>query len=115
MEGLIRQGDILLTPTEKPLMYNSRRLNPNGARKVTRKKGDDVIVAAGEVTGHHHRIKTEKVVMYRDGSRLYLKVPNGGAELTHEEHETLFVPEGWYEIGNQREYQPQAAPVRVYD
>lgn len=112
MEGLIRQGDILLTPVPA-LPY---RVNENKNRfRVKREKGQGVIVAAGEATGHHHRVRTKNVVMYRDKDARYLKVPKGGAELTHEEHETLAVPAGVYLIENQREYQPQAAPRRVYD
>jgi hypothetical protein len=112
MEGLIRQGDILLTPVGALPYYIER---DKRTARVKRKKGEGIIVAAGEATGHHHRIRTKSVVMYRDGINRYIRVPEGGAELTHEEHETLMVPAGVYKVEHQREYQPQAAPVRVYD
>lgn len=115
MDGLIRQGDILFKPIPRTTPATSKWDLMTLDAQTVKRQGGDVIVAAGEATGHHHRIATKKVVMYRDGTRTYLKVPKGGANLTHEEHEKLFIPEGWYEIENQREYVPQAAPVRVYD
>lgn len=112
MQGLIRQGDILLTPFKGRISdYRSDYTR----FRVKRDKDEGVIIAEGEATGHHHRIRTKGVVLYRDRSNAFLKVPKGGAELTHEEHETLFIPAGLYRVENQREYAPQAAPVRVYD
>lgn len=104
---MIRQGDILLVPVA---------LLPTGAKAIRKKKGEDVIVAAGEATGHHHRIVAgQRVREYRQGRRRFLSVPRGGAKLTHEEHDTLTIPGGKHEIVNQREYAPRQAPVRVYD
>lgn len=111
MNGMIRQGDILLVPVEE-FPFEGYRRNCY----VKRQKDEGIIVAAGEATGHHHRIRTDRVQMYRQTGQFFLDVKNtDGAELTHEEHETLKVPPGKYRIEHQREYQPQAAPVRVYD
>jgi hypothetical protein len=111
--GMIRQGDILLVPIDEfpaGVEGNLRRCY------VRREKDEGVVVAAGEVTGHHHRIRTDRVQMYRRSGEFFLKVANPkGAQLTHEEHETLDVPPGKYRVDHQREYKPQAAPVRVYD
>ena len=109
--GMIRQGDILLVPVDEFPTYLRLRKH-----YVKRDKELGVVVAEGEVTGHHHKIATDRVQMYRRGGEFFLKVANPeGAELTHDEHETLKVPEGKYRIEHQREYVPQAAPQRVYD
>lgn len=111
MEGLIRQGDILLVPVSD--IPNKRR------DRVRRKKDDDIILAEGEVTGHHHRIPgtgTTSVTVYDDGSNKHIRVrDDDGVSLAHEEHDTLTIPKGDYRVENQREYVPQAAPRRVYD
>ena len=112
MKGLIRQGDILLVPVND--IPNKRR------DRVRRKRDDDIILAEGEVTGHHHRIPgtgVTSVTVYEDGTRTkHIRVRNEeGVPLTHEEHDTLTIPKGDYRVENQREYVPQAAPRRVYD
>lgn len=111
MDGLIRQGDILFVPVKEKI---TSLVNTDRAY-VHRKRGEGIVVAEGEATGHHHRIRTKGARLYKSGRTVYLTVPKGGAKLTHEEHETLTIPEGTYRIDNQREYQPQAAPRRVYD
>lgn len=115
MEKPIRQGDILLTQvTDLDELARIRKML-RGGEAESRKRGEDVIVAAGEVTGHHHRIKTSGTRMIRRGSFMYVSVPKKGAELSHEEHETLAIPPGIHKVTNQREYVPAAAPQRVYD
>ena len=111
MDGLIRQGDILFVPMADHI---SRLINTDRFY-VRRERNQGIIVAAGEATGHHHRIRTKGARLYRNGTVVYLTVPKGGAELTHEEHETLELPEGVYRVDNQKEYVAQAAPRRVYD
>lgn len=112
MRGMIRQGDVLLVPVDS-FPFEGNRRNKYVKRE---KNGGGIIVAAGEATGHHHRIQTDRVQMYRDTGQFFVEVKNPeGAELTHEEHETLEIPPGKYRVDNQREYAAQAAPVRVYD
>ena len=114
-----RHGDILLIKIDK--------LPENIKFKTRRSK----VILKGEVTGHAHRLKgsakilevAEKIV----NTGFYL--PNGleitagpftvspvdkqiigyavvdaPAELTHEEHNTIIIPPGIYEIKRQREY-----------
>lgn len=109
--GMIRQGDILLVPIHAfPFEGDLRN------HQVSRNRDKEIIVAEGEVTGHHHKIATDRVQRYRQGGQFFLKVANkDGAELEHDEHDTLTIPPGKYRIEHQREYKPQAAPVRVYD
>jgi hypothetical protein len=106
---MYRQGDVLLVPVE--LSVRSRELD-----YVYRDKGEGIILAAGEATGHHHRIRTPGAREYRGPTAVgtpaslrgkrFLTVGKKGAELTHEEHDTIQIPQGTYEIVQQREYAP---------
>lgn len=71
------------------------------------------VLAYGEVTGHAHAFEPyARVRMFRDdgggGGRRFIDVPPGGADLRHEEHTTIAVPEGRFEVVQQREYTPEA-------
>lgn len=94
---MIRQGDILIVPTnEKP------RLKGRKYHKPVADLG--LVVAEGEATGHHHKITTEGVKMFERNGTLYLDVPETGANLTHEEHATLKLTPGRHKVVRQREY-----------
>ena len=84
---------------------------PAGAKPVARDTGR-VVLAYGEVTGHAHAFgRASRVAMFRDdgsGGRRFIDVGAGGAELKHEEHTTIAVPEGRFEVVQQREYSPEA-------
>ena len=80
-----------------------------------RKKREDATVAYGEVTGHSHRLavedrQTAEVLEIGDG--LYVHVSEAGlhlkgARFVHEEHGTVTLPAGDYQVIIQREYQPE--------
>ena len=89
---MIRQGDVLVTPADAI---------PAGAKPVPRDNGR-VILAYGEVTGHAHAITEPHVALLEVGDRRFLKVEEP-AELHHEEHATLPVAPGVYEVIIQRE------------
>ena len=94
-----RQGDVFIERTNSKI---------TGA-EVPRSAGR-VVLAYGEVTGHAHAITRPGVTMFRDAklNRVFLHVPAGdAAELEHEEHETIRLPPGDYEIIHQREYSPE--------
>lgn len=119
MNKPVRQGDILLTLVDD--RDTARDVSRSG-KKVPRVRGKGLVVAEGEATGHHHLVRTKGVQMIERNGTLYLKVPEGGADLTHDEHETLHVSKGLHRVTrNQREYEPPKAPhqaprqVRVYD
>ena len=129
MEGLIRQGDVLLVPVE------DRHVAARIRRGVTipRVKGLGLVLAEGEATDHHHVVRTKGAKLIERDGVLYLSVPPAGAELEHltgadgeetKDHETLAVTRpktGLYRVGGQREYVPptrsQVSPStrRVYD
>lgn len=70
-----------------------------------------VILAHGEVTGHAHALSAERVKMFRDDglARSFITVQGGApAPLQHEEHGTVALAAGDYEVIRQVEYSPEA-------
>lgn len=100
-----RQGDVLLVEVEKI----------PAAAKTVRRVGGRVILAEGEVTGHHHAIRDGGVELLELGDERYLNVPEGGADLNHEEHSTIKVAPGDYAVVIQREYDDAEEWRRVTD
>ena len=87
----IRQGDLLLI----------------SVRGRSGKKLPHLTLAEGLVTGHAHRIQRGQAELYKANGTLYLRVLSNTAELSHEEHHTLQIPQGHWMVRMQREYQPQ--------
>ena len=102
MRDHYRQGDILLIPITDI---------PRNAKAVRRENGK-LILAHGEVTGHHHAFGTDvtnvELVTKEGAQQLYLMVHGLPAPLTHQEHATIDVAPGVYEVRRQREYSPEA-------
>ena len=104
-----RQGDVCIIPIDKM---------PAGLTPVARDNGR-VILAYGEVTGHAHALVEREVDLFAPGeasimAEKFLRIGGGGAALTHEEHATIMLPPGEYEVRQQREYSP-AELTRVLD
>ena len=99
-----RQGDVCLIPVATI---------PKGAKPVKRDNGR-VILAYGEVTGHAHAIVEDGAVMLTVAEGATFVRLAKKAQLLHEEHATIDLPAGDYEVRTQREYTP-AAIVRVRD
>ena len=104
-----RQGDVLIELI---------REIPSTAAK--QKKQDRIILAHGEVTGHHHELHADSADWWKLGdipstnekpSRLVgeiflnLKKP---CEVKHPEHATITLPKGNYRVTRQREYYPES-------
>lgn len=117
---MFRQGDVLLVPVSDI---------PSGLKS---RKDAKVILAYGEVSGHHHRFECGNVTaFFKEGDDLtmaggtmlrgsrtdveYISVPKGGASLIHEEHDAIAVGEGSYRIVRQREYDMMEGARRVAD
>ena len=100
MKSLIfRQGDVLI-------VRRSRR--PSGdAKPIAREKGR-IVLAHGEATGHAHAIKSPKASLFEVAGRVFLAVDGDVVALEHEEHHTIEIPRGDWEIIRQREYSPEA-------
>lgn len=96
-----RHGDV---------MINQIDALPEGA-----KKRGSVTLAYGEITGHSHRIADpHSAETFELDGQIYLKVTAPKAQLIHEEHATIELPQGIYRIWQQREYTPGSFR-NVYD
>ena len=95
-----RQGDVLIERISKL---------PVNVKPVAR-QGGRVILAAGEVTGHHHAIAAPNADLYSAvdaGDVTFLEIRDAVAALSHEEHATIPLEPGFYRVSIQREYSPE--------
>ena len=95
MRKIYRQGDIIIKQIEEL---------PKNLKVVS--KENQFILAEGEQTGHKHTLVAEPQTMeilQDESGRYYIKLSNA-ATLTHQEHKIITLPEGIYEVGNEREY-----------
>jgi hypothetical protein len=98
---LYRHGDVLIG------QINSL---PVGAQKRV-----GATLAHGELTGHSHRIQQPHTIqLWVHGNDLFLEVREPSANLVHEEHQAIELPQGLYRVWRQREYRPDAY-VEVMD
>lgn len=98
---LFRQGDVLLRRVARL---------PHAATLVDIKT-PAVVLAYGEVTGHAHTLPKAAVKEYHVPAELgdvdrYLMV-DVLSQLVHQEHATIDVPAGIYQVIQQREYTPE--------
>lgn len=101
-----RQGDVLLRLVEKI----------PAAAKPKARDNNRVILAYGEVTGHAHQIAVPDsvgAVLSVAESATFLRLMKK-AQLVHEEHATIDLPAGNYEVVQQREWL-YGESVRVRD
>jgi hypothetical protein len=125
MRQIYRQGDVLITRIEKiPIRRQALPENDDTRR---------LVLAHGEATGHAHVIEakpSEARLRHKDAvqpnrwgqggepERTFLEVLSpSGVALVHDEHATIELPPGEYEITRQREYDPEVArrEARVRD
>jgi hypothetical protein len=92
-----RQGDVLLVEVEAV---------PEDAT-IERRSGR-IVLAEGEATGHAHAIHESDARSFSFAGERYL-LTKSIAQLIHEEHATIDVPEGAWRIVIQREYEPAPA------
>jgi hypothetical protein len=106
--GMYRQGDVLIKPISGM---------PDGLKLVPLDRGR-VVLAYGEVTGHAHAVVGEVELLASDLEEMeqrFLRV-EAEAQVVHEEHGTITLPPGDYEVLGQREYtSADMEPIRVAD
>ncbi len=105
MKKQFRHGDLFLEEVQSI---------PQGA-KIKKTKG---VLLEGEVTGHAHRLimkETTDFVTYEKNGTLFLQVITPTIPLEHEEHKTIEIPAGTYEITRQREFDPYEGIRDVQD
>jgi len=89
----IQQGDVIIR----------KSAIPEDARKYLRGRRGFVL-AEGEVTGHAHVI-SDDIEMYEKNGTLFIRNKKE-VPVKHEEHNTVTVPAGEWEIRIVREYDP---------
>jgi hypothetical protein len=91
-----QQGDVLINRIE---------ILPNDLKKID-KKPRGFVLAEGETTGHAHVIDDGIEMFEATDGTLYIRVMKEKAVLTHEEHASIELPRGLYEIGIVQEVDP---------
>lgn len=90
---ILRHGDLNFTQVTS-VPKNAKLINDSS----------EFILAYGEATGHHHKMKSKKgfKVFELEGKK-YIEIPFK-AVLTHQEHDTIEFDKGIYEMDFEREY-----------
>lgn len=97
-----RQGDVLITSTNKKARWLSNVPRENGK----------LILAYGEATGHAHAILDENAELQRVTSdRSILTVMERPVTLSHEEHGSIQIEPGTYEVQMQRTLGPKEEDI----
>jgi hypothetical protein len=90
---MLRQGD---------LWFETATTVPVEAVKV-----EDGVIARGEATGHTHRIRDQQcAILLAYAGSLYVKARQE-THIDHEEHKTITLPPGDWQVTRQREYTPE--------
>lgn len=92
-----RHGDLLLVATDQK--HTGRKTRPVNGR---------LVLLEGEATGHAHTVSPEHATLVTTEQagelRAWLTL-TAPTELTHQEHATIVLPPGSYEVIRQVEYQ----------
>lgn len=88
MKKQFRQGDVFIEEIDK----------------IPEKTKIDLtnILVYGETTGHAHRLRGGDLLTDEQDNKFVIS--RGKTQITHEEHDTIELPEGNYQIIRQREY-----------
>jgi hypothetical protein len=91
-----RQGDIYFVKLDE-------EIDPSKATKVR-----NGVIARGETTGHSHRLMASSIVggaaLLMIGREMFLRSPERGATIVHDEHHAIDLPAGSYAVLHQREF-----------
>jgi hypothetical protein len=93
---MFRQGDVLLVRVDA-MPAGGTRVQPEAGR---------LILARGEVTGHHHSVAAEKACMVEAAEGVFLRIMSA-TPLEHQEHTPVWLEPGVYRVVRQREYAPR--------
>lgn len=111
---MYRQGDVLLVPMDK---YDYQKAVSGLAQRrfgaAEPQMIKNAVLAEGEATGHHHVLEGNVQVLEQD-SRPWIVTVAQPTMLTHQEHETIEIPPGHYEVVRQEEYTPKGSRM-VWD
>ena len=91
---MIQQGDVLVKKVQT-IPTEAKKVNPS-------KRG--YVLAEGESTGHAHVIdQVDNAELFQCNEQTYLNVLKE-IQVNHEEHKTITIDPGFYEISIVREY-----------
>ena len=91
---LLQQGDVLIKSCDEI---------PEGAKKVAAKTRGYVL-AEGEHTGHAHVIDRLADIEFLEKDGKFYIINKSSVEIIHEEHKTITVPSGMWEVSRVLEY-----------
>lgn len=94
---IYRQGDVLI---ERIATL------PKGLTK--QKTHSRIILAHGEVTGHHHSLAADPADWWKDDKGEQFLTVKETALVEHQEHAPITLEPGHYRVLRQREYSPEA-------
>lgn len=97
---IYRQGDVLIVSVDA--------LPEGEAAPIPRDERGRIVLAHGEVTGHAHAVLNPEVAMMRAVTGQVYLISDQSFQVRHEEHTTVDVPAGIFEVIRQREYSPEA-------
>ena len=91
-----RQGDIYFVKLGEEADSAESRPVKNG------------VIAKGETTGHAHRVSQSSMaagaLLYLVGRSMFLRSPEAGAKIVHDEHQAIDLPKGLYAVVPQQEF-----------
>jgi hypothetical protein len=94
------QGDISIIPATKKMEKIAKKL-------IFKRLKGSLVVAEGEVTGHKHILEVlpeTDIEVAKDEFGYFVKIDNGSAILTHQEHKVQEIGVGLTWIGRQYEF-----------
>ena len=111
MKDWYRHGDVIIKAITKREYNEIMEASP---------AKNDYVVAYGEATGHHHALQaktgTAQVLVNSDNQQAVAFSVKQDTKLTHEEHNTIEIPKGYYQVEFEREYNPlEQVSEQVYD
>jgi len=94
-----QQGDVLFLKVDQV---------PADSKLTT--KQSVITLVEGETTGHAHRLQNWENTseLYVKDGVMYLDIQEDKQDIIHEEHDTIVLEKGTYEIGRIREYDYQS-------
>ena len=91
-----RQGDIFFVKIDEEVNLSEGTALKNG------------VIARGEETGHAHRVSPSSLaagaMLVALGRAMYLRSPEAGTSIVHDEHGPIQLPTGTYAVVHQQEF-----------
>jgi|TARA_B100001540_G_C15793019_1_gene636355 hypothetical protein len=122
-----QHGDVLIKQLSEPI--KTKKIESYGMLKGQSTDLTDtnerwmqdnrVVIAEGEVTGHAHAFNFDinpnvKITLFKSGESYsrnpnsdtpdFMRIENGPATITHEEHDPIQIPSGDYSVSQVREF-----------